>query len=123
MPTSARPARSYSHAHAGGPAAAKPNRYNPSRLEHTLLYPTITEHFETWCVLGSASHFDRQDHPRTLKFFNRQVFRKFLECGIFAQNLQTHGPGALSVDEVALHIDVIAFIHRFGASLNKHVHF
>ena len=33
------------------------------------------------------------------------------------------GPGAAQVDKAAMHIGVGAFIHRFGSSLNEHVHF
>ena len=38
-------------------------------------------------------------------------------------NLQTHSPGAAHMDKAGLHIGAIAFIHRFGSSLNEHVHF
>ncbi len=31
--------------------------------------------------------------------------------------------GAAQVDKAALHIGAIVFIHRFGSSLNGHVHF
>jgi hypothetical protein len=41
---------------------------------------------------------------------------------VIAQSLQAHCPGALSVDKTALHIGAVAFIHRFGSSLNEHVH-
>jgi len=34
-----------------------------------------------------------------------------------------NSPGAANVDKAALHIGAIAFIHRFGSSLNEHVHF
>jgi len=34
-----------------------------------------------------------------------------------------NSPGAANVDKVALHIGAVAFIHRFGSSLNEHVHF
>lgn len=37
--------------------------------------------------------------------------------------MQIHCSGALSVDKSGLHIIVVAFIHRFGFSLNRHVHF
>ena len=40
-----------------------------------------------------------------------------------AQSLQAHCPGAAQVDKAALHIGAVAFIHRFGSSLNEHVHF
>lgn len=49
------------------------------------------------------------------------VLRIFLRT--IAQSLQTHCPGAAQVDKTALHIGAVAFIHRFGSSLNQHVHF
>ncbi|OIN93555.1 MAG: IS91 family transposase [Comamonadaceae bacterium CG1_02_60_18] len=46
--------------------------------------------------------------------------------GIFlrgiGQSLQTHCPGAAQIDKAALHIGAVAFIPRFGSSLNQHVH-
>ena len=42
---------------------------------------------------------------------------------VIAQTLQTHSPGAAHMDKAGLHIGAIAFIHRFGSSLNEHVHF
>jgi hypothetical protein len=35
----------------------------------------------------------------------------------------TGRPGAANVDKAALHIGAVAFFHRFGSSLNEHVHF
>jgi hypothetical protein len=49
------------------------------------------------------------------------VLRIFLR--VITQSLQDHSPGAAQVDRAALHIGAIAFIHRFGSSLNGHVHF
>ena len=52
-----------------------------------------------------------------------RVLRIFLR-GI-AQSLQAHCPGAAQVakaNKAALHIGAVAFIHRFGSSLNEHVH-
>ena len=49
------------------------------------------------------------------------VLRIFLR--VIAQSLQDHSPGAANVDRAALHIGAVAFIHRFGSSLNGHVHF
>lgn len=49
------------------------------------------------------------------------VLRIFLR--VIAQNLRAHCPGAANVDKTALHIGAVAFIHRFGSSLNEHVHF
>ncbi len=42
---------------------------------------------------------------------------------VIAQSLQSNSPGAANVDKTALHIGAVAFIHRFGSSLNGHVHF
>ena len=36
---------------------------------------------------------------------------------VIAQALQSHSPGAQTVDKAALHIGAVAFIHRFGSSL------
>jgi hypothetical protein len=49
------------------------------------------------------------------------VLRIFLR--VIAQTLQVNSPGAANADNAALHIGAVAFIHRFGSSLNEHVHF
>ena len=49
------------------------------------------------------------------------VLRIFLR--VIAQSLQSNSPDAVNVDRAALHIGAVAFIHRFGSSLNGHVHF
>ena len=49
------------------------------------------------------------------------VLRIFLR--VIAQTLQASSPGAARTDKAALHIGAVAFIHRFGSSLNEHVHF
>ena len=49
------------------------------------------------------------------------VLRIFLR--VIAQSLQSHSPGAAQIDKDSLHIGALAFIHRFGSSLNEHVHF
>jgi hypothetical protein len=66
--------------------------------------------------------------PKRLRYFMQRdgavlnmVLRIFLR--VIAQSLQTHSPGAANVDKAALHIGAVAFIHRFGSSLNAHVHF
>jgi hypothetical protein len=66
--------------------------------------------------------------PKRLRYFMQRdgavlnmVLRIFLR--VITQTLQTHSPGAAHVDRAALHIGAIAFIHRFGSSLNGHVHF
>jgi hypothetical protein len=168
-----------------------------------------SEHFETWHELARAGQFDGQGDHHTPKPYVSQAFRKYLECGIFAQafarawcddcghdyfvaysckgrgvcpscntrrmvetaahlcdhvfprlpvrqwvlsvpkrlryfmqrdgavlnmvlriflrviaqSLSANCPGAADVSKAALHIGAIAFIHRFGSSLNGHVHF
>ena len=66
--------------------------------------------------------------PKRLRYFMQRdgpvlnmVLRIFLR--VIAQTLQTHSTGAAHVDRAALHIGAVAFIHRFGSSLNGHVHF
>jgi hypothetical protein len=49
------------------------------------------------------------------------VLRIFVR--VIAQSLQSNSPGAADMDKTALHIGAIAFIHRFGSSLNEHVRF
>jgi hypothetical protein len=49
------------------------------------------------------------------------VLRIFLR--VIAQSLQSNSAGAVNVDKATLHIGAVAFIHRFGSSLNEHVHF
>ena len=48
------------------------------------------------------------------------VLRIFLR--VIAQRLQSNSPGAAQLDKAAQHIGAVAFIHRFGSSLNAHVH-
>ena len=66
--------------------------------------------------------------PKRLRYFMQRdgavlnmVLRILLR--VIAQSLQTHSPGAVNVDKATLHIGAVAFIHRFGSSLNEHVHF
>jgi len=66
--------------------------------------------------------------PKRLRYFMQRdgavlgmVLRIFLR--VIAQTLQSNSPGAASTDKAALHIGAIAFIHRFGSSLNEHVRF
>jgi hypothetical protein len=66
--------------------------------------------------------------PKRLRYFMQRdgaalnmVLRIFLR--VIAQSLQDHCAGAAQVDRAALHIGAVAFIHRFGSSLNGHVHF
>lgn len=66
--------------------------------------------------------------PKRLRYFMQRdgavlgmVLRIFLR--VIEQTLQAGSPGAASVDKAALHIGAVAFIHRFGSSLNEHVHF
>jgi hypothetical protein len=66
--------------------------------------------------------------PKRLRYFMQRdgavlnmVLRIFLR--VIAQSLQSNSPGAAQLDKAALHIGAVAFIHRFGSSLNEHVHF
>jgi hypothetical protein len=66
--------------------------------------------------------------PKRLRYFMQRdgsvlnmVLRIFLR--VIEQSLCTHSPGVAQVDKAALHIGAVAFIHRFGSSLNEHVHF
>jgi hypothetical protein len=66
--------------------------------------------------------------PKRLCYFMQRdravlnmVLRIFLR--VIAQSPQSISPGAAQVDKAALHIGATAFIHRFGSSLNQHVHF
>ncbi|APW46084.1 hypothetical protein RA876_06495 [Rhodoferax antarcticus] len=40
---------------------------------------------------------------------------------VVQQSLQSHCPGAAQCDPASLHLGAVAFIHRFGSSLNTHV--
>jgi hypothetical protein len=66
--------------------------------------------------------------PKRLRYYMQRdgpvlsmVLRIFLR--VIAQTLQANSLGAANVDKAALHIGAVAFIHRFGSSLNEHVHF
>ena len=66
--------------------------------------------------------------PKRLRYFMQRdgatlnmALRIFLR--VIAQTLQSHSRGAAQLDKAALHIGAVAFIHRFGSSLNEHVHF
>ncbi len=66
--------------------------------------------------------------PKRLRYFMQRdgavlnmVLRIFLR--VIAQSLLDHCAGAAQVDRAALHIGALAFIHRFGSSLNAHVRF
>ena len=66
--------------------------------------------------------------PKRLRYFMQRdgavlnmVLRIFLR--VIAQSLSANCPGAAVVNKAAQHIGAVAFIHRFGSSLNGHVHF
>jgi Putative transposase len=50
-----------------------------------------------------------------------KVQRIFLR--VIWQSLQPNSPGSGDLDKAASRIGAVAFIHRFGCSLNEHVHF
>ena len=66
--------------------------------------------------------------PKRLRYFMQRdgavlgmVLRIFLR--VIAQSLQSNSPEAAQVDKAAQHMGAVVFIHRFGSSLNGHVHF
>ncbi len=66
--------------------------------------------------------------PKRLRYFMQRdgpvldmVLRIFLR--VIGQTLQPNCLGAANVDNAALYLGAVAFIHRFGSSLNEHVHF
>jgi hypothetical protein len=63
--------------------------------------------------------------PKRLRYFMQRddaalnmVLRIFLR--VISQSLQSNCPGAAQLDKATLHIGAVAFIHRFGSSLNGH---
>lgn len=40
-----------------------------------------------------------------------------------AQTVEVHSPSSANVDKAALHINPVAFIHRFASYWNEHLHF
>lgn len=66
--------------------------------------------------------------PKRLRYFMQRdgaalnaALRIFLR--VVQQSLHEHCPSAVRVDKAAVRIGAVAFIHRFGSSLNTHVHF
>ena len=69
--------------------------------------------------------------PKRLRYFMQRdgtvlnmVLRIFLR--VIEQTVQASSPGSVSADKASRaspHIGAVAFIHRFGSSLNEHVHF
>ena len=66
--------------------------------------------------------------PKRLRYYLQRdkgalnaALRIFLR--VVQQSLQAHCPGSAQGDPASLHLGAVAFIHRFGSSLNTHVHF
>jgi hypothetical protein len=66
--------------------------------------------------------------PKRLRYFMQRdgavlnmVLRILLR--VIVQSLAAHCPDAAQAGRAHLHIGAVAFIHRFGSSLNEHVHF
>ncbi len=66
--------------------------------------------------------------PKRLRYYLQRdkgalnaALRIFLR--VVQQSLQAHCTGAAKADPASLHLGAVAFIHRFGSSLNTHVHF
>jgi hypothetical protein len=67
-------------------------------------------------VLVLKNHFGAMNVP---------TYQTHLQSSAMAASslMALPGPGAASVDKATLQIGAVAFIHRFGSSLNGHVHF
>ena len=104
--------------------------------DHHSPRPYVRQAFRKYLECGIFAHvFPRLpvrqwvlSVPKRLRYFMQReravlnmVLRIFLR--VIAQSLQSNCPGAAQVDRAALHIGALAFIHRFGSSLNGHVHF
>ena len=66
--------------------------------------------------------------PKRLRYYLQRdkgtlnaALRIFLR--VVQQSLKAHCSGAAKADPASLHLGAVAFIHRFGSSLNTHVHF
>ena len=66
--------------------------------------------------------------PKRLRYFMQRdnavlnaVLRIFLR--VLQSHLHSHCPGAAHIDQTHARIGAVDFIHRFGSSLNTHVHF
>jgi hypothetical protein len=66
--------------------------------------------------------------PKRLRYYLQRdkgalnaALRIFLR--VVQQSVVSACPGAAKADPTSLHLDAVAFIHRFGSSLNTHVHF
>ena len=70
--------------------------------------------------------------PKRLRYFLQRdaaalntaprIFLRVVQRGL-RDHCRKHCPGAAQSDKAALRIGAVAFIHRFGSSLNTHVHF
>jgi hypothetical protein len=66
--------------------------------------------------------------PKRLRYYLQRdkgalnaALRIFLR--VVQQSLQSHCLGTAQCDPASLHLGAVAFIHRFGSSLNTHVNF
>ena len=115
------------------PAPSKPKLYSPRHPERTVLYQTIAEHFVETAAHLTDHVFPRQpvrqwvlSVPKRLRYFMQRdgaVLNMVLRIFLRKVCRPTAAPGIAQVDKAALHIGAVAFIHRFGSSLNAHVHF
>ena len=83
-------------------------------VEHVFAHPPVRQ----WVL----------SVPKRLRYFMQRegaalnsALRIFLR--VIEQCLLRHCPGAAKLDKASVHIGAVAFIHRFGSSLNTHVHF
>ena len=81
-----------------------------------MLFPRLPVRQWVLSVPKRLRHFMQRD-GETLNMGLRIFLR------VIAQSLQSNCSGAANADKEALHIGAVALIHRFGSSLNEHVHF
>jgi len=64
-----------------------------------------------------------QSVPKRLRYFmQRDGAVLGMVLRVIARSLSAQCPSAARLDKAGLHIGAVAFIHRFGSSLNEHVH-
>jgi hypothetical protein len=117
---------------------AAPTRYRPRRPSRSVLYRCVQQHLETWLAQCREGHDDDGPVPPYVE----REFRRYLECGVLAHGFArarcgdcghdfliafsckgcgvcAHSPGS----GPAARLGAVAFIHRFGSTLNAHLHF
>ena len=109
--TDFRPVPGYGQA-AVQPQGCTPAAYRRRRPTETPLYRTVQNHLETFLALCRDDWEEERVSPHA-----EHELRRYLECGILAFGFARARCGECG------HDFLVAFIHRFGSSLNLHTHF